>query len=332
MPKVVARGESVYQCDVCNRRIRVPTNQRGLDVLHNCTITAGCKGKLNRVTQQRDINATPTLTPAVVGLQDWFQRSTLYTHNQIVASNRWEIQHNLGGNPVVHTFLNKLVGGTTELVTVTQPPTILVDSNNVILVFDQAETGVAQLETLSSQNTINANVTIPAAAPTNIQVSNDAGLITVATLNSAAIINITMTFSITGQLPVTVTYNNIDNIPPVTSPWAGISQVYVNGNTYTVRSFNILTHPAAINYFLSGQIPPQGATFYVNFINASVPVHNDILILGATSPFGSVDRVYDKYVDLGDETETSANVVYSFGKVYAVSTALKSTYPYISVV
>lgn len=333
MPKVVTRGESVYQCNVCNRKTRVPTNRRGLDVLHNCTITEGCKGSLNKVLLTKDIINTPTLTPSVTGIRDWFQRKVLYTHEQVIASKVWNITHNLNSNPVIHTFLNQMIDGETQLVPVDQPNTNIIDSNNIQVLFESAESGVAQLVALSSENRTNPfNLISPTISVDNIQISTDTGVLTVATLSSLPIIGITITFVIPGQAPVTITYTNIDNTPSTTSPWAGTQELFINGNTYTVRSINIITHPNAINFFLSGQIPPQGCSLYVNAIQSTIPEHEDILILTANSPYTPIDRIYDKAIDLGDETANSNGVLYSFGKIYSTPTVLKSIYPYIIVV
>lgn len=332
MSKVVARGESVYQCTVCNRKTRVPTNQKGLDVVHYCTITAGCKGKLTRVSIIKDVISTPALTPAVPGLNDWFKRNMVYTHGQVVASKDWIIKHNLGGKPNVHTFLNTLVDGTVQLIPANQPQTITIDQNTTKLVFDRAETGIAQLTSLASQNTTNTPISTYVSPIENLQISTNTGLLTLATKATDPIINITITFVITGQRNVTIVYNNIDNIATASSPWAGVKQVHINGKTYTVRTLDLISHPAAFAYFASGQIPPQGGAFYITFINNTAPVYEDVLVIGANSPFGPVDRVYDKFVDLSRETDSSNGVAYNFGKVVAIPNAIRTAFPLISVV
>lgn len=332
MSKVVARGESVYQCTVCKRKTRVPTNQRGLDVVHFCTITAGCKGKLNRLTVVKDVISTPALTPAVTGLNDWFQRKMVYTHEQVVASNNWIVKHDLGGKPNIHTFLNTLVDGEVQLLPATQPQVITIDPNTTKLIFDRAETGIVQFTSLASQNTTNAPISTYIPPQEALQVSTNTGLLTIGTKKTDSLINITITFVITGQTPVTITYNNIDNIATASSPWAGVKQVHVNGITYTVRTLDIISHSAAFAYFASGQIPPQGGAFYIEYINSSTPVYDDVIILGAKSPFGPVDKIYDKFVDLSRETSTSGGVAYSFGKIIASSNVIKPAFPLISVV
>lgn len=332
MPKVVVRGEAVYQCTVCNRKLRVPTNTRGLDVLVYCTITAGCKGKLTRVTQAKEINNTPALTPSIVGLNDWFQRKVLYTHTQAVASNIWNIRHNLGGRPIIHTFLNQQVNGQTELVPSPQPIIEYIDANTIQVLFDKAETGVVQLITLSSQNTTNPMITESTAIVDNIQWSTNTGLLTIGTLDDTLLVNILITYVLADQTFVTIQYVNIDDTPAASSPWAGVNKVFVNGRTYTVRSIDLINHPNAVTYFLTGQIPPQGCPFYVNTVNGVAPTHGSLISLGATTPFAAIDRIYNQIVDLGDETITSAGILYSFGKVFAIPNVIDPVYPHITVV
>jgi hypothetical protein len=332
MQKIVVRGESVYQCTVCRRKVRVPTNRKGLDVLSNCTITSNCKGALKRVSQIKEINNTPTLTPSIPGLADWVQHNTVYTHQQSVASNTWLIPHNLGGNPIIHVYINELVGSTVQLVPTSNFTSQRVDANHTSLVFSRAQSGEAQLVSLSSQNTINSLSTeIILPTTEDIQVSTDQGMLTVGTVLLDPIISLTIQFVITGKTPVDIVYDNLDNTPSIESPWAGWHFAYTNGRKYAIRSVDLTNHPNAINSFISGIIPPQGAAIYIKNINAGVPAPNDVILLGAKSPFGPTDRIYNEIVDFGKETAISANIRYSYSKVSALAASIKSVYPYIVV-
>ncbi|MCK9369628.1 hypothetical protein M0R04_06945 [Candidatus Dojkabacteria bacterium] len=333
MQKVVARGEAVYVCTVCNRKLRVPTNRKGMDVLVNCILTAGCRGKMNKVHQLRDINNTPTLTPSVGGVLDWVQRKSLYTHNQEVASQTWNINHNLDGNPIIHTYVNAPTQVGVQLVAGEPQDTILIDSNNTQLIFDRAQTGIAQLIALSSQNTINSpNAVITPTDIANTQISTNSGLITLGTLLSDSSINLTISYNITGQSPIDIIYNNLDNIPSISSPWAGIQRVFVNGKRYFTRSIDLTNHINAFTHFLSGEIPPQGAVVNIKLINNSIPNPGEVIILEAEAPFDPTDRIYDQYVDFSGETAASANVIYKYGRFYVLPAGNRQTYPYIVVV
>ncbi len=332
MTKILIRGEVVYKCTVCARKIRVPRNRKGLDVINHCTITKGCRGILHRVTQLSDINNTPTLTPSVEGVWDWVQNNTLHTHSQEIASVVWRINHNLGSDPNITVYVNTQGPIGISLTQMSQPSVSVIDSNNIQILFDKAQSGVAQLVTLSSQNTINPTTTIPPVAEEHVQISTNQGLISIGTLLSDPSINITIRFVVAGQPNIDITYNNILDVPLVSSPWIGANRVFVEGKKYTTRSIDLTTHAGALPYFLSGQIPQQGAIMYITAINNTPPIPKDILILEANQPFGPTDRVYDYYIDFSGETLASSNITYSYGKFFANNIANKSTYPYIIVV
>ena len=330
MTQVVIRGESVYECDVCKRRIRTPTNRYGLDVVQRCTITAGCQGKLHRVTALKDINTTPAFPPEVTGLQDWFARNILYTHQQPIKTAVWVVQHNLQNVPVLHTFVHRTVDG--EDVLVEQDPIRVdtIDANTTRLTFAAVESGQVQCVSLSTKNTTNYDNTL--AVEDNVvgvQLSSAVGEITIATLDSSGIVDVTLTFL--SSTPVNVTYSGIDGIPSIYSPWVGSNSVIVNGKRYTVRSFNITQTPTAPSYFSSGLIA-NGTAFYVGGIN-NVPVGaNDVIFLLSNSPHTNVDRIYDRYVDASSISSTSPETFYEDGRGYVTSSVIRSTYPLILVV
>lgn len=333
MPKVVVRGESVYQCTICDRKTRVPTNQRGLDVIYHCTITSGCKGKLNRLTLIKDIISTPTLTPSVSGLQDWFQRKVLYTHSQNISSNNWIVPHELNNKPTIHVFTYKSIDGVKQLIPTVPDSITTIDSNKTQISFVRAETGIAQCIALASQNVTNDPTRSTAAITGDkVQYSNNIGVITIATLNDDPTISIMLTFMVSNQDPVTIIYDYITAHTTVSSPWANTSKIYVNGKTYTTRTLDIVNHPSAMPFFLSGQIPPQGCTYYIQYLNSNSVISDEVLMLGANTPYGIVDRVYDSYSDFSSETSTTGGVIYSFGKTYVNPPAIKNAYPYIVVV
>lgn len=333
MPKVVVKGESVYQCSICSRSVRVPTNKHGMDVLSRCNITYGCQGKLKRVTLAKQINETPAFPPEVQGVQDWFQRRVLYTHDQPVQSPVWLINHNLSNRPKVHAFVYRLVDGISKLVPTEPKYERTIDANTIEIEFDTAEAGTAQCISLASQNSINPNATASVVADTSaFQVSSDAGEITLATLSDAELVGIALTYRTSGtSIDVTIEYAGIDSIPTVNSPWSGAEHAIINGKRYTLRSFNITTTPLAPAYFAAGAVP-QGSMFYVSNYNGSAPALGDCLILLGRSPYATVDRLVDRYIDVSAINTQTPEMYYSQGKAFVSPTVIKSTYPHILVV
>lgn len=329
MLSITTRGESVYKCTVCNRKLRVPTNKKGMDVLHNCTITNGCKGKLLLVRLQSDILRTPTTTPSEVDVRDWFQHNVLHTHTQTIPSNKWNITHNLSGHPIAHLYLNKVVDGVERLVPVERPIITVVDINNITISFDVAESGQVQLIALSSvENTVTSDATVQ---PLVTQLTNDAGVLSLASLSTHPILSVSLTFVINNQ-PIVVKYTNIDSTAAIISPWVGASKVFIDRQLYTVRSLNILHHPDAAAVFLSGQIPPTGGIVYVSAIDGAVPKPKELFALLSAAPHTPNDKIYDEVVDISLASTEPSGLMYSYGKISANQKQVRQVYPYITVV
>lgn len=107
MAQILIKGESVYKCSVCSRKVRVLTSRDGIDVVQRCTITYGCRGKLSKLTTAVDINTTPAFPVEVPGVRDWFQRKVLYTHHQPIKSSSWTVPHNLSNKPIVYAYTTR---------------------------------------------------------------------------------------------------------------------------------------------------------------------------------------------------------------------------------
>lgn len=330
MTQVVIRGESVYECDTCKRKIRIPTNRYGLDVMQRCNITAGCQGKLHRVTNLAEINSTPAFPPEVEGLQDWFARNIFYVHQQPVRTAQWVIHHNLQNVPVLNTFVYRTIDGIDTLVEF-DPLTIeTIDANTTIITFASAESGLVQCLSPASKNTVNYNGTAPTPPSTaNVQLTTDSGEITFAVLSTAATVDITIVY-LTSP-PISIVYTGIDAIPSVNSPWVGAHGVIVNGKKYTVRSFSLTTSIGAIPYFAANLIP-SGVAFYVDQVSNNPIGPNEALLLLSNEPHTAVDRIYNQYLDVGYINTTTPETFYGYGKGYAQPSIIKSTYPLILVV
>jgi hypothetical protein len=333
MPKVVVKGESVYKCTVCARSIRVSTNKQGLDVLQRCNITYGCLGKLRRVTLAKEINDTPAFPPEVQGVQDWFQRKVLYTHNQPVQSSTWLLQHNLANKPKVHTYVTRYVDGKEQLVGIDPATEVVIDLNTIQLTFATAESGLAQCIGLSSQNATNPSSTAIAAPSSEpFQLSSNNAEITIATLDSSPLVGIAVTYLTSGTaIDVTIEYAGIPVIPSATSPWAGASTAVINGKQYTLRSFNLRTTPLAPAYFAAGAVP-EGSRFYISNYQGSPPGLGDCLFLLGKPPYATVDRITDRYIDAQSINPLSPELYYSFGVAMTQPHVIKQTYPLILVV
>ena len=331
MPKVVVKGESVYKCSVCTRSTRVPTNKYGLDVVQRCIITHECQGKMQRVRIISEINNTPAVPPEVEGVQDWFQRAVLHTHTQPVQSTKWVVKHNLASQPRVHVHVNRVVDGVTVLTKVTPLSEVTIDLNTIELTFSTPESGQAQCVALASRNTVNPPAVTTDTTASTIQISSNAGEITIATLSDSPTITVSLTYLASSTtIPVTIEYVGVDGSASIDSPWVGAATVVINGRRYTVRSFNLINTPLAPSFFATGVVA-SGAAFYVSAINGLAVSPAQCLMLLATSPFAAVDRITNQYIDVSGVSSTAPELYYSVGKAFASSTVVKSTYPHILV-
>ena len=333
MPKVVVKGESVYKCSVCSRSVRVPTNKQGMDVLQRCIITYNCQGKLHRVTLAKEINETPAFPPEVQNVSDWFQRKVLYTHEQPVQSMTWTIKHNLANRPKIYLYVNRIIGGEETLVKVDAKTEMTIDLNTVQVTFEIAESGLAQCIALASQNSTNPTATSATVGSTDaVQITSDTGEITIATLTEDALVGVGITYRTSGtEIDVAIDYAGIDTTPSVESPWAGAGHLVINGKLYTVRSFNITKTPLAPAYFAAGAVP-TGSTFFISTFSNAPPAPGQCLILLGRSPYATVDRIYDKYIDAASISSVAPQLFYSTGKAFTNPAVIRSTYPPILVV
>lgn len=333
MKQVVVKGESVYECSVCKRKVRVPTNRFGMDVMQRCNITAGCKGKLGRVTQAKDINATPAFPPEVTGVGDWFQRKILYTHDQPIESATWLVKHNLGNKPIVHVFTYTLVDG--ESILVGQEPDAVrtVDLNTIEVSFTKPTSGLVQCISLASENLTNSAATAATVASSEaMQITSDGSELVIATALTAPLVTLTLSYTTSAEVPnVDIEYADIDTTAALDSPWSGVRRVMVNGRRYVVRSFNLTLDDAAITAFQSGLIP-TGSPFRITKINGVAVKQHDVLILLARTPFTTIDRNYDQYVDPALVDTVDPELYWESSKGYCKPNVLRTTYPPILVV
>lgn len=321
MSLILARGERVYECDVCNRAIRMPENPTGLEVMGRCIITNGCLGTLHKVLSPSKIASTPSLTPAVEGVDDWFQRRALYNHEQKVPTTKWIIPHGMGIIPLIQGFIHVEDEVTHKLSLVeTNKFSVVSDAYKSVLTFDVPHSGTAQCISTSS-----TSVAKPVDLPVSFRDITHLGELTIATLNSDPSINITVRYSNTNTGEFTdVVYKSVDSVPSVLSPWAGSSNILLGGKKYYVRSFNIVTSPGGDAFFRLGSTTASGSS--VSFPQIGTTYSSNIILL-STYPHSVADRVTTEYIDIASTNTSNVSLALSNGELKADSAIIRSTFP-----
>lgn len=358
----------VYECDTCKRDVYRKQNTQGIDIVGRCIITDGCKGKLLQ-KEIKPSHAVGHSTAPVIGLRDWEPRKILYTHTQGLAKKQWVIQHNMGGMPIVNVF-SYSVDGSLKLNPIVPLDIEFTSSNVVTISFATSVAGVSQLLMRSSVADQSITTLKPRLIESNFNpdlfilseslfMTNGAesyGELTIATrvatrdrLNygfdpyEEFVIQPHYLSPATGKeiLPLmpAMHFRAVDKLPVDTasSPWAGVTKTVIQGAQYIVRSANI--HPAA------GTLPtlgiPEGSPVYftVKLWNAAEQAYTtdrvlkkgELLGLMADSPFLTVDKILDKYVDLSQVTEATAprQLVYTDYNWRVNPSLLTKTYPTI---
>jgi hypothetical protein len=328
--QILVRGEAVYQCDVCKRKIRVPTNKYGLDIIQRCIITKTCPGKLHKVITTAEANKVSSVPPSLPNVQDWSQRRVFYLHEQPIENTIWAIEHNLANKPSVQVFITVQVDGEDVLQEADPLEVRIIDLNNVEVEFASPQKGQAQCLAFSSANTVNPDVGTPTVvAQETMQLTNN-GELTIATADASVLLDITVEYrsvNVPGGI-VNVDYVGVDNQPSLTSPWVGASKVFLNGRQYTVRSFNIVTQPLAPAVFAANMVA-NGSQFL--FPSLGTTPNQNLILLG-TPPFTIVDRVVNKYIDIATINQTQPELLYAGGEAFAAPSIIRSAYPHVYVV
>lgn len=351
----------VYQCDTCKREVYRKQNTAGIDVVGRCIITNGCKGRLLQIEIKPSHAVGHSPTP-VIGLQDWTPRKILFTHTQSFAKKQWTITHNMNGIPIVNVFTYKR--DSTDLLPITPVSIESTSANVTTITFATATAGIAQLmmrssvadqaiTTLKPRVLENEYTSDHFVLSESLYMTNGAesyGEFTVATriatrdnpnygfdpYKEIHIQPVYLSPATLEHLPALpkLTFRAINNTPVDTaaSPWAGTTKVVVAGAQYVVRSVNI--------HYAQGNLPslgiPEGAPVFFNVVDANGKIQRtlqrgEMLALLAESPFLAVDKIFDKYVDLSQITESTAprQLVYNNLNWRFNPSLLTKTYPNI---
>lgn len=321
----------VYQCDVCKRQIQLMRNIKGLECINRCTITHGCRGKLYQVSLHPDY-IRGQIADDVPGLDNWIPRRVLFNFTQAIRRDTWVITHNMGTAPIVSVFVDHPTENNPNNREEITPVDIVYTSEDVVtLKFDAPYSGIAQLVGRQSDpNLLQPYERSSETTTEPLQISSN-GEITIATLATKednTTINITIQYdTAVGATPQLV--YEIDNQPSLNSAWVDSNRVVFKGKVYNVRSFNGLVPQMANGEINSGSNLFFTAVSWDNTPTTTTIKTNEILILLASSPFETVDKISNQFIDVSTITPTKNTfaLFYNSGEFYVDPSNIQSVYP-----
>ena len=244
-----------------------------------CIITESCHGDLvfQKILQSYK---TGQATPLATGLEDWVQRRVLFTFDQTLKNTIWNVDHGLGVNPSVQTYVFDEDGNLVEK----DPESIVFnDPNNLTITFNDPEFGVAQCIARSTAP-LGGNVSTVAPTTPPFQISTN-GFLTIATPDLTNAATMTVQFlAPTTFAPIAVATLPFSLIPSISSPWGNVDTISISGLVYKVQTVDMAV-------ILSTLSLPDFAPFYITGVTTIAPVAlGDVIILLGKTPFSQVDK------------------------------------------
>ena len=327
-----------YKCDTCKREIELQRNVYGLETPQRCKITHGCRGKLYQLNLKQDF-IRGKIPARVTGLDDWQQRKVLYDHSQSIERDEWNIEHNLGNSVSVSVFVDRPTeDDPTNRDEIEPDDIIIVSPDEITLTFSRPYSGIAQLVARASDpQLLNPTVSATTTTTTSQQISN-LGELTIATriatVGQKTNVGIQLTYN-TPQQTIQVADHIADDAPAIASPWSTFDKVVIKGSVYTVRSFNAIVARMATGVIGNGStfrftgIDEDGAGSPVSTTGYRAPVKDEVLLLLASSPFTTVDKITTQIIDVSQITESvnPFSLSYDTGEFFANTSILQTIYP-----
>lgn len=310
----------VLKCTTCNREIELKRNKTSVEFIKNCIITQGCRGTLYLFNTLKDFTRGKN-SKSVSGLTDWNQRKVLFDFTQTTEIDTWSIKHNTRAFPSVFAFVNAPTENEPNRIEQKEPIDIkIIDENNIVLFFDRAYSGTAQLITNMTfpQNQVFTSET---KSIKRIQLSNEGELTIALKLQNSksSIIEFISMWHFSTGLSAKVNYN-IDDVQSSLSPWRSFQNIDVDGVIYEVRSFKIRNFT----------IPAGSHVSFKEFSPSENPISKpkQAFILITKPPFEIFDIDKTRVLDLSDIINDELAISYDGFEVSIEESKLKNIFPH----
>jgi len=296
----------VYKCDVCKRDIELEQNLKGLENIQRCTITHGCRGKLYQTKVLPDY-VRGRLPDQVAGLDDWRQRSVLYNHEQTIERDNWLVNHNLGTFPSVSVFVNVPTNDDPDNQEEIIPTdTIIIDSDNLLLKFDLAVSGLAQLVARQSDPDLLrpfVGLNISTDVLQQLSLNGDISIATrISTTGEEAEVEVAVEYTTTANTTVPTTYTADSETNASDAPWRSDDE----NSVLKVKEGSPLTATETREI-----------------------AQDEVMLLFATKPYDQVDTITTQYIDVYDAIVSDSNFafIYDDGEFFADEDIIQDIYP-----
>ncbi len=341
-----------YKCDTCKRETTLAENTLGITVLAKCIITEGCKGALYKL--RRNENTTRQVgnfPPAVAGLNDYIKRRAFYSETVNISSNPWKLTHKLGTSAAITIYIFDENDVATELA----PDEYVIDQIDkdiTHITFASSQRGIAHAVARSS---VPLEVQTVADAESLDQVSSngfmDFGSVSVITVAgsqqylTADDFDLQITVQIPSSSATTIGGENkiLKDELDSASPWIGWDQILVrkrrNFATKSMQVLDVFQSAFGATNITNLDDIPNGSSFEIQeiryrnesdgFLGEYLPIEaRSLLLLFANSPYGVVDKIRDRIIDVGELVLSPNGRFFVFdGEVFINQDNVEKIYP-----
>ena len=330
-----------YKCTNCNREIELIEQPTGLETIGGCVITNRCRGRMYRLERLEDF-AVGKFPSDVTGLTNYIKRNVLYDHTQAIADSVWLVEHDLGVNPSVQVLVNReeLIDGVVVKSRLEiEPQSItLIDKNNLTIRFDRPESGLAQVIARSSAftqtvETIDPGITYLPVSQSNILtigIDCESGQFPAGTTAGLQLVRIYYLDQQTLDETAfeSAVYKDYEARSPVsTSAWNDVSEIFVNGQIYTVMTIDIGDPVTDIGAPSAGTVLFQAGTSTSGFPYDQSP---NMVVLLSNPPHQNVDKnrnqLFRPDLDVGPAL-TLDSFIFAAGEILIDQTKIEGVFP-----
>lgn len=131
-------------------------------------------------------------------------------------------------------------------------------------------------------------------------------------------IDLNLTFK--AQPDQSFTYQDV--LVSVVSPWVNYPTVLIKNKTYKVRNISILTNPLILNGTIRNSTPVVFSS-----LNSSPITPGSVLILLANSPYQTVDKITNSFLDVTNINPSIPQMYYSNGDFFVPNNLIDTTFP-----